>query len=126
MNFLIDTSVLVDHLRGFEPAKNLIRRVREKEFHAFISSITEAELFAGKDVKQESRQLELMELISLFEKIILENKIAQKSGELRRNYDIELPDAIIAATAFHSKCVVLTKNKKHFGKIKEIKVEEPY
>ena len=124
--FVIDTYILIDHLRGFEPAKFLIKKIRDEKITAYISSVTEAELFSGKDIKLENNRRNLKELISLFEKIILNNEIAQKSGEFRRNYNIETPDAIIAATAFHKHCKLLTKNKKDFQKIKEIEVEEPY
>ena len=54
----------------------------------------------------------------------MDNRILQKAGEFRRNYNVNLLDSIIAAT-FHEKCI-WTENKKDFEKIKEIKVEEPY
>lgn len=124
--FVIDSDILIDHLRGFETAENTIIKVRNKEVIGYISSVTEAELFAGEDVKLEKRKQELNEIINLFTKIILNNEIAQKAGEFRRNYGVEIPDAIIAATAFYQKCKVLTKNKKDFEKIKEIEIENPY
>lgn len=124
--FVIDTAILIDHLRGFGPAKAIIRKIRSREITAYISSVTETEVFSGKDAKQEGKRQELGELIGLFEKVLLTNEIAQKAGELRRNYSIEIPDAIIAATAFHQKCKLWTKNKKDFEKIKEIEAEEPY
>ncbi len=124
--FVVDSDILIDHMRGFEPAKNIIEKVRNKKVTGYISSVTEAEMFAGADIKLEKRRQELDELIKLFSKIILNNEIAQKAGEFRRNYDVQIPDAIIAATAFYQKCKVWTKNKKDFEKIKEIEVEEPY
>lgn len=124
--FVIDTAILIDHLRGFEPAKSIIGKIRSKEITAYISSVTEAEVFSGKDAKQESKRQELSELVELFEKVLLTNEIAQKAGELRRNYSIEIPDAIIAATAFNQNAKLWTTNKKDFEKIKEIEVEEPY
>lgn len=124
--FVVDTAILVDHLRGFEPAKIVIEKIRNKEIKGYISSVTEAELFSGEDIKVKTKEQKLTKLIELFEKIILTNEIAQKSGEFKREYDVEIPDAIIAATAFHQKCKLLTRNTKHFEKIKEIEVEEPY
>lgn len=124
--FVVDSDILIDHMRGFEPAKIIIGKVRNKEIIGYLSSVTEAEMFAGADIKLEKRRQELDELIKLFSKIILNNEIAQKAGEFRRNYDVQIPDAIIAATAFHQKCKLWTKNKKDFEKIKEIEVEEPY
>lgn len=124
--FVIDTSVLIDHLRGFEPAKAVIEKISGKYFIAYMSSLTEAELFSGENAKLEKKREELINLIKLFEKVIVNNEIAQKAGEFRRDYGIEIPDAIIAATAFHQNCKLWTKNKKDFENIKGIIVEEPY
>lgn len=122
----VDTTILIDHLRGFEPAKNVIEKIRNKELKAYISSVTEAELFSGNEANLKSKREELKELIALFEKIVLDNEIAQKAGELRRTYAAEVPDAIIAATAINQRCKLWTKNVKAFERIKEIEIEEPY
>ncbi len=54
------------------------------------------------------------------------SSIARATGEFRRDYGSSLLDCKIAATAFHQKCKLRTKNKKDFEKIKEIEIEEPY
>jgi predicted nucleic acid-binding protein len=56
----------------------------------------------------------------------LDNEIAVKAGEYRRRYDVEIPDAIIAATAFKERAKVFTKNVEDFRKIENTGVEEPY
>ena len=121
-----DSDILIDHLRGHLPAKNVIEKVKNRKIVAYISSITEAELLAGKDLDNENKREIVEELIKKCIKIIVNNDIAQKAGEFRRRYRVEMPDAIIAATAFHQKCRLWTKNKKDFEMIKEIEVEEPY
>ena len=67
-----------------------------------------------------------VDLILLFTKIEVNNQILQTAGEFRRNYDVQLPDAIIASTAFLQNAKLWTKNIEDFRKIKEIEVEEPY
>lgn len=126
MQAVFDTSILIDGLRNLKPAIILIERAANKEIIGYISGITEGEVLSGRDCKKEIKLKETLELIALFTKVEVNNKILQKAAEFRRNYDIELPDAIIAATAFQQKCKLWTKNKKDFEKIKEIEVEEPY
>lgn len=123
---VFDTTVLIDHLRGFTPAKEKIELVKQKSLLGYISVLTEAELLAGQGSKNSSKRKEIIELISIFQKIILNNEIAQKAGEFKREYNQSLDDCIIAATAFHQNCKLWTKNKKDFEKIKEIEVEDPY
>ncbi len=102
MNELVfDTDILVDHLRGTNKATELIEKVKEGSIIGYISILTEAELFAGKDSEDNNKRMLLTELLSLFNKIEVNEAIARLAGEFRRKYNITLADAIIAATAYH-------------------------
>ncbi len=126
MKIVFDTTILVDHLRNFSRATDLIKKVRDKEISGYISTLTEAELFAGKDSADEKKRLLMSELISLFTKIDIDNEVAKKAGEFKRKYNVLLDDSIIAATAAVQKSKLWTKNFEDFKKIKEIDIEEPY
>jgi len=123
---VFDTNILVDVFRGKKEAKHLLEKVEGKEIEGVISSLTEAELLSGKECKNPKRKAIIEEVVKLFTKIDINNDIANKAGEFRRNYDTPLFDAVVAATAFFQKSKVWTKNVEHFRKIKEIEVEEPY
>lgn len=123
---LFDTSILIDHLRQVPSATQLVNRVQEGTTVGYISILTEAELFAGKDAGDKEKMALLVELLSLFNKIDVNEGIARVAGEFRRKYSISLSDAIIGATAFMVRCKVVTQNLKDFGKIKEIESEKPY
>lgn len=123
---IFDTSILVDDARNYQPAVRLVEKVARKKIEGYVSGITEAEILSGKDCKKQDTFKKTLDLLSLFTKAEVENQILQKAAEFRRNYDVKLLDAIIAATAFHQKCRLWTKNKKDFETIKEIEAEEPY
>ena len=122
---LIDTDILVDHLRGVKRAKEVILKVKERKIVGYLSAITEAELLSGKECKKLDKKREIEELVGLFIKININNKIAKKAGEFKRNYQVPLIDSIIAATAFYQKAIIWTRNLKHYSKITEIKCERP-
>lgn len=126
MKIVYDTSILVDHLRNFKQATNTIMKARNGEIIGYISALSEAELFAGKDSADEKKRLLVSELISLFIKVNIDNDIARKAGEFRRKYNIPLSDCIIGATAAVNKLKLWTKNVEDFKPIKEIETEEPY
>jgi len=126
MKIVFDTSILVDCLRNHRNAVEAVNRVAKKEIDGVVSVITEAELYAGKDCKVASGIAAVAGLIGLFTKITLNNDIAQKAGEFRRNFDVEIPDAIIAATAFSEDAKVWTRNLEDFKPIEEIEAEDPY
>jgi predicted nucleic acid-binding protein len=126
MKVVFDTTILIDHLRNVKQATELVRKVKDKEIIGYISTLTEAELFAWKDSGDEKKRLLLSELISLFIKIHIDNEISKKAGEFKRKYNVPLDDCIIAATAAIQNAKLWTKNLEDFQKIKEIEVEEPY
>ncbi len=123
---VFDTSVLIDYLRGNKSAVDVIERVARGEVDGYISVVTEAELYAGKECGTEAGLARVKNIIPLFTKILLNNEIAHQAGLFRRKYRIEIPDAIIAATATVSQASVWTKNVSDFGVIKETTVEDPY
>ena len=123
---VFDTSVLIDHLRNVGKATELIERVRDGLIIGYVSTLTEAELFAGKDSGDDKKRALLIELLNLFNKIEVDEGVARVGGEFRRKYGVSLSDAIIAATAFMVRCGLLTQNARDFRRIREIKTEQPY
>lgn len=126
MRAVFDTTVLIDFLREQSYAKKVVADVELRKTEGFISSISEAELYAGKDAIIKRKREDMQKLITLFEKILVTNEIAQKAGEFERKYSVPLDDCIIAATAFTQNAKLWTKNVQDFKKIKEIETEEPY
>ena len=126
MIIVFDSTILVDESRNYLPAVKLVEKVAKKEIEGYISGVTEGEILSGKECKKEDVLQKTLDILYLFTKIEVDNKILQKAAEFRRNYDVSLLDSIIAATAFYQNCKVWTKNKRDFEKVKEIEVEEPY
>lgn len=123
---IFDTPILVDCLRGNTGAVSVVERVAKREIDGFISVLTEAELYAGRECGTDSGISKVRNLISLFTKILLTNEIAQQAGLYRRKYKVEIPDAVIAATASVYDAKVWTKNIKDFVGIEEAATEDPY
>ena len=121
MKVIIDTDVVIDVLRGFEPTKEKIKELLENN-ELLISGITEAEIFAGKDMEIEEKREKIVKFLSKFKKINPNNRILQIAGKFRRRYGISLLDCIIAATAYTLNAKLFTRNKKDFKKMKEIEL----
>ena len=126
MKVIFDTSILVDCLRGNNKATREVERVARREIDGFISVLTEAELYAGRECDTDAGLSKVENIVSLFTKLFLTSDIAQQAGFFKRRYKVELPDAIIAATASIHGTKVWTKNVKDFERVKEIRTEDPY
>ena len=116
IRIVIDTDILIDHLRGMEKAKEYLREIEEGRVRAAISVIiiTEAELAAGQSMKDSSVQMKVKRLLNILEKVEVTSKIAWRAGEIKRNYKSRLMDALIAATALEFNSKLVTRNVKHY------------
>lgn len=114
-SIVIDTNIIIDLLRGYEPARKFFKEIESGDFDVFYSTITEAEIFSGKDVASLEKQRIIEDLLLLMKRVQVDEHIARKAGELRRKHNILLPDAIIAATSItYAGSVIYTRNTKDF------------
>jgi predicted nucleic acid-binding protein len=113
---LLDTSVAVDHLRGAQPAVDLLSNLVNADESVAASEIVRFELLAGVRVS-EIDQLE--QFFAALSWIQVDEDIARAAGTLarvhRRAYSgIDDADYLIAATAIILDAELLTVNVRHF------------
>ncbi len=121
MRYLVDTNILIDHLRGDAKAGLFLEEIEKEKLSAFISVITEYEVLCGKFSKKEG--IEIKRLLSIFPSISVTSQIAGKAADFYKKYRTNIADALIASTCYYLDCVLVTCNLKHFQKIKEISVK---
>jgi len=125
-DWLLDTSILVDVLRGYTEARDWIDSIAEA--HRFTSVITAAELIAGCRNRAEQRKIERE--LQVYTPVWLDQDISQEALDLYRRFylshGIGFHDCLIAATAIRRKYRVATLNLKHFKIFSNIKANRPY
>jgi len=105
---LLDSNVLIDVLRGEEPA---LRWLESQCGHLAISVITWMEILVGCQ-PLETRKVE--QWLERFERLELSQSIAHEAVRCRRERGLKLPDAIILATARIHGCSLVTRNTRDF------------
>ena len=90
-----------------------------------ISAITEIELLSWKSASEKDLEV-LTNFIEDVLVIELEKPIKRKAAEIRREHQLKLGDAIIAATAIFYGFELVTRNSKDFRKVQELKILDPF
>ncbi len=111
---LCDTNILI---HAFNGNTSTIEALEGIGFHNIVlSSITTMELLQGMGNKIELAQMK--KKIKYYDIIHFDSQISQKSIELiesfKLSHHLQIPDAIIGATAIVNKIELFTYNKKDF------------
>lgn len=126
MVLLIDTDVLIDHLRGRPAATRFLKSCLASGDRILCSVITHAELLAGMRASEED---DTRALLALFVPVEVSANVAEVAAAYRRQYGkshgVLLPDALVAATARVHEARLYSTNVKHYP-MDDLNVERPY
>jgi len=125
MDWLVDTNILIDHLRGISKATTFLRQARSSGT-LWLSAITVAEVYAGQGTRQPKQAAKISRLLNLFRIAYVDGSVGRLGGEIARDVGTALPDALIAATAARKGLVLATRNTSHFTNIPNLNVRAPY
>lgn len=125
MSALVDTSVLIDYLRGHSGAAELLERERASA-PLQASEITRLEVLAGMREAEEERTRALLSTLIWHP---VDADVAEEAGALGRrwlpsHHTIDGADLAIAATAIRSGSRLLTRNVRHFPMFADLR--RPY
>lgn len=124
MKLVIDTSILIDSLRGGTASKHFFGTIASHNPEFFIPTIVIFELYCGVSSAIPPVRVKISSLINQFKRIELTEETAIHAGELYRKIgkQISPQDYIIAASAISLNAQVVTLNTKHFEKIPGLKL----
>jgi len=125
IKLLIDTDIFIDYLKGMPPAKAVFR---SRDIDIYCSILTKKELLSKPGLKDSERK-KIISILRDLKTISIDPDISLKYSDLLANYHdnrLQPPDAIIAATAWSKKLPLLTRNRRHFSYIEEIKLSPIY
>jgi predicted nucleic acid-binding protein len=123
LSVVLDTSVLVDHLRAATPATEYLTGLEARPSCSEISRIEVLQGLRSAERRAAARLFVLMEWVPVTE------PIARRAGELGRKWrrshpGIGVSDLAIAATALELDASLATRNLKHFPMFKDLRA--PY
>ncbi len=123
--YLIDTNILIYYFADIIPTKenDTLERIHRTSFN--ISIITNIEFLGwGRHIDEGYEKAK--EFISFAHMILLNNKVADLTINIRRKNQIKLPDAVIAATALSNNLILVTRNDKDFKGVEDLEIYNPF
>jgi predicted nucleic acid-binding protein len=120
MRFLLDSTIIIDHLNGIEAAEAFLRA---HALDSCVSVITVNEVLAGSE-PEAVRGHEL--LLDQFLCLEVDKLTAKGSAALRRTHRWKLADSIQAALALKDGLKLVTRNHRDFKPAKHPFVIVPY
>ena len=111
-NLLVDTDTFIDHLRG-------ARELKPGRHRVHYSVVTRCELLSGEVGSALTRRL-----LDPFRELLVDRRVAERAGRIRRETGIAVPDALIAATAIERDLALVTRNRRHFEPVKRIRLRD--
>lgn len=124
---IIDTNVLIEHLRSKNRSDTLFTKALSK-FNVITTIITEYELYDGAYSPQHEQ--DLIEIFALIDTLPFERSCGELAVKIKRELQIQqksigIRDLFIAAiTCFHN-LPLLTRNSKHFSGVKNLELINP-
>lgn len=117
MRYLIDTTFVIDHLRGDEAATDRLGRMLASGDEVFINDVVACEAWFGALADDDPR---LKTLLDTFEFVQAGPDSARLAGRWRasarrRGWALSLSDALIAAAAAAVDGAILTRNVRDFA-----------
>jgi tRNA(fMet)-specific endonuclease VapC len=128
LHYLLDTDTCIDLLRGLSTVVQKLETLAPDD--CVISAITSFELFAGpmgaRDPNREREKIE--RLLQVLKEAPFEARAARGAGVLRSQLEkagrlIGPYDLLIAAHALTLDLVLVTANKREFGRVTNLRIE---
>lgn len=123
MLLVVDTSVLIDHLRGDERAAQVLFAAEEAGHELCSVTVVRAEILAGMRRTEEARTKALLDALR-WQDVTVE--VADLAGRLARRFlrshrGVDTVDYVIAAATQLLGAQLLTQNVKHFPMFPRLK-----
>jgi len=123
--YLLDTNIVIYYLEAALPPKAMrfVRKIVDEQ--PILSVINKIELLGFNAPNKEGQAFTAL-FVQESKIIDLDKEIVDQTIIIRKQNRIEVPDAIIAATAIVHNLTLLTRNTADFAKIPNLLLIDPY
>lgn len=132
MDYLLDSDIIIDFLKKKSAEIFIIQKIAERRIGVSVVSWLEIVYGISKSSNPQKRRSEFEQFLDTFHitTVPIDIVVAQKFIELKISLEtkkIALADfdLLIAASALVNKSILVTRNVRHFARIKNLKILSP-
>jgi predicted nucleic acid-binding protein len=117
MRYVLDTTFIVDHLRGERAARDRLAQIVDLGDEPFVTDVIVAESWTGAHFDRDPDLEALLQFIEFVQPGPLQAKRAGRfrADARRRGWTLSTADALIAASAESLQAVILSRNLRDFA-----------
>ncbi len=126
---ILDTTFIIDLLNGDQGAINKSKEIDDKNIPVFTTSVSVFEIWQGlDDIKNKDKLEKINVLLTNIGLLSLDMESAKIGGKIHAELNnsglsIQPEDSMIAGICIKNNKKVITRNVKHFSRIKNLEVE---
>ena len=131
MGYLVDTDVIINYFHNQKDTLFLFKKIKNKPINISVVTLIEIEYGITKSSNPEKRRKEFQAFVDYFSiKIIpIDSKIGIEFIKIKTDLEKKKApladfDLLIAATAKTNNLMLVTKNQKHFKRVKDLMIFE--
>ena len=123
MQYLLDTNAVVYYIGGEPRALETLIPIMQSDASIILPSVVITELWSGKYTPSVEIKV-IEEFIASLLILSLDGQLARSAGIIRRNYNLSIGDAMIAATALAWGATLLTRNVRDFKHVPNLSIQQ--
>lgn len=124
-NYLLDTNIFIYYFNGDPVVQPIFTEIATAHAIGLYCPISWPELLCYPNLS-EAEANQIRAFLRTFTCVALTEPVLERTAQIRRNYRVRLPDALIAACAIETNSILVTRNIADFQRISSINVLNPF
>ncbi|NEP46956.1 MAG: type II toxin-antitoxin system VapC family toxin [Okeania sp. SIO2H7] len=123
--YLLDTNIFIYYFNGEAIVKPIFVDILADKATGYYCPLTWVELLCYASLSEEEAN-KMRVFLRRLTSVALTEAVLDRAAEIRRNFRLKLPDALIAACAIQEDCTLVTRNIGDFRKIIGLTARDPF
>ncbi len=119
--YTLDTNAIIYYQKDEPSVVKVLQPLFAQPGLFFVSTVSELELFSFAPLSQHEID-RIGRILAALTIVVLDSTIARIAGELRRRFELKLPDSAIAATSLETGSVLITRNVRDFQRVPNLEL----